>query len=128
MYKFLIVILPALPQDFECVVDMSTAQCTWSQPAADSITNFFLSWRYDGPCSPDTQSFLLESEVRSYSLGGLEEGGDYTIRLYAINSVGAGPTASVQVSTPANGMLVHMHTQYVHVHSVQSDAFFICDA
>lgn len=89
--------------NLSCSATSSTITCTWSQPATDTLINYLLSWRYTGPCDADTQSFLLSGQDRNHTLRDLEEGGLYMVMIYAVNSVGRGPTASVQVDTENSG-------------------------
>lgn len=70
------------------------------------MLHYLLSWEYTGPCDSDTQSFLLRGEDRNHTLRDLEEGGMYTVRIYAVSSVGQGPPSSFQVSTLNTGTFV----------------------
>ena len=97
--------LPSAPGEFQCSATVSTISCTWSQPEADMVLNYLLSWEYTGPCDPDSQSFLLSGQDRSHTLSDLEEGGMYTVNIYAVNSVGRGLISSDQVSTLNTGTL-----------------------
>ena len=61
---------------------------------------------------------MLGAEVRGYVLMGLEEGGDYTVTLNAVNSAGQGPPASTRVMTLIAGIylyITHTYTGHIYV-------------
>jgi hypothetical protein len=68
------------------------------------VANYLISWEYTGPCSIDTQSFLLGGEDTSRELVDLEEAGVFIVRLFALNSAGRGPAAESRVQTLSSGM------------------------
>lgn len=98
--------LPSLPEEFQCSATSNSISCLWEQSASDTVTNYLLSLRYVRPCDTNTQSFILDRNSRNHTLNELEEGGVYNIMLYAVNTVGQGPTAISQVATENAGMYV----------------------
>lgn len=106
--------LPSTPMGFQCSATATTINCTWSQPVSDTVTNYLIAWQYIGPCDADTQSFLLSGQDRNHILRDLEEGGSFIITLYAVNSAGRGPTATVLVATDSTGTY-HVHIQQLNV-------------
>ena len=91
------------PPELLCSAGTTRISCTWTQPITDTVTNYLLSWNYNGPCTVDAQSFLLERSARSYVFQGLQEGGDYDVSLFAVNGVDQGPRAMISVNTDILG-------------------------
>ena len=101
--------LPSLPEEFQCSATSNSISCFWEQSTSDTVTNYLLSLRYIEPCDTNTQSFILDRSTRNYMLNGLEEGGLYNIMLNAVNAIGSGLTATIQVATENAGMYNTMY-------------------
>ena len=98
------VLLPSMPQNFQCTASATAINCNWSQPPTDVLTHYLLKWTYTGPCDSNSQSLLLNSSARNYLIKELEEGGNYVITLYTQNVVGSeGHNAMYHISTTTTG-------------------------
>lgn len=97
--------LPSTPV-LTCSPIVSTISCSWEQRGPNPVTSYLLMWRYVGPCAADSQSFLLDGGSMSSVLRDLEEGGNYSITLTPMNSVGAGAPGTFQALTGPAGMLI----------------------
>ena len=69
----------------------TSTSLVWTQDTVQPVTRFFLRWMYIGPCgSQPSQSAIVSGAVRSFTVTGLEEGGNYTFGMTAFN--GEGPS------------------------------------
>ncbi len=89
-------------------IDSNSVNCTWTKPDRETVVSYLLTWNYVGPCSPDTQSFLLQGSERRSLLTNLENGGNYEVSVIAVNSREQGPPAKVLISTQSASELLYL--------------------
>jgi hypothetical protein len=88
-------------------ISATSASLEWTQDLAQPVTRYFLSWTYTGPCaSQSKQSEVISGGARSLTITGLEEEGNYTFGLTAINGAGTSPENTATGQTPPAGILL----------------------
>ena len=84
--------VPPEPSLSVASITATSVRLEWTQITIQPVTRFYMRWTYTGPCDPlPSQSVLIDGGDRSFTVSGLEEGGNYTFGLTAINGVGTGP-------------------------------------
>ena len=71
---------------------------------------------YLGPCTPTTQSILVEGSDRAINLTGLHEGSEYSVTIYSVNSVGR---SSGSISIPDTVITDPTSELMTSIHCVQ---------
>lgn len=94
---------PGPPESVEVSHGDTELNLSWSAPTNDggeSITAYIVQWQKDGGAYLQSSRQQLASDIHSTQITNLENGTEYTVRIYATNSLGNG--ASVEVSgTPS---------------------------
>lgn len=88
-------------------ISSTTADLEWTQDLTQPVTTYVLRWTYTGPCSVQLSlSTVISGTQRQFSLTGLEEAGNYTFGLMAINEVDVSSEATViGLTLPAGSMV-----------------------
>ena len=88
--------LPTLPESFlSRNVDSNTIELFWEH--SEEVDLYVMLVNYLGPCTPTTQSILVEGSDRAINLTGLRNGGEYSVTIFSINSVGRS-SGSISIS------------------------------
>ena len=92
--------VPLPPNDLTADPGNTNVVLTWNQ--VEEVRNYFLEVTYQGPCAPNTQSFVLVGSVRRHTIFELEEDGLYDVNLTALNSAGRSASNMLQFRTLSN--------------------------
>ena len=100
-------IRPALPESVQVSTGASQELVvSWEAPSAGpSATGYKVQWKdgtqeYDGSANSARQGVLSAATMLSYTITGLTNGTEYTVRVFAYNASGDSTTSTEVVATP----------------------------
>ena len=101
--------VPDAPQSLNVSLDdTGTLDVSWETPTSDggsAITGYKVQWKsgsedYDVSGGSTRQAEITDPASRTHTITGLTDGGEYTVRVIAVNDVGDGPPSDEATGTP----------------------------
>ena len=80
---------------------------------SEEVDLYMMLENYRGPCTPTTQSILVEGSDRAINLTGLQEGSEYSVTIFSINSVGRSSGSisipDIVITDPTSELMTSIH-------------------
>ena len=85
---------------------------------SEEVDLYMMLENYLGPCTPTTQSILVDGSDRAIHLTGLQEGSEYSVTIFSINSVGRSSGSisipDTVITDPASELMTSIHIFRYH--------------